>query len=214
MSAHAAEQQVNLYQPILGAEKHLFSSRAIGMALALLVACLGALVFYVSWRTARIEHAVVQLHRQEQENLDAAERAGAAARGTLSMPQLDAEAKELTTDIETRQRVLDIVQRGSVTPANGFAARLEALAHKQMDGIWLDTVMLGSGDGRLSMRGGTTDSRLLPTYLSALTEEAALSGVRFDKLAMRRALPAESPATTVFELAGPGLGIPKAEEAK
>jgi hypothetical protein len=172
------------------------------------------LVFYVSWRTARIERAVVQLHRQEQDNLDAAERAGAAARGSLSMPQLDAEAKELSADIEIRQRVLDVVHRGSVTPANGFAARLEALAHKQLDGIWLNTVILGSGDGRLSMRGGTTDSGLLPTYLSALTQEAALSGVRFDKLAMRRAQPSESPATTVFELVGPGLGIPKAEDAK
>jgi len=214
MSAHAAEQQVNLYQPILGAEKHLFSARAIGMALALLVACLGALVFYVSWRTARIERSVVQLQRQEQDNLDAAERAGAVARGTLSMPQLDDEAKELSQDIEIRQRVLDIVHRGSVTPGNGFAARLEALAHKQLDGIWLNTVILGSGDGRLSMRGGTTDSRLLPTYLSALTEEAALSGVRFDKLAMRRALATESPATTIFELVGPGLSIPKPEDAK
>jgi Tfp pilus assembly protein PilN len=214
MSVQAAEQQVNLYQPILGAEKHLFSARAIGVALALLVACLGGLVFYVSWRTARIEHAVVQLQRQEQENLDVAERAGTAARGSLSMPQLDAEAKELMDDIEIRQRVLDVVHRGSVTPANGFAARLEALAHRQLDGIWLNTVILGSGDGRLSMRGATTDSRLLPAYLSALTQETALTGVRFDRLSMRRALPTESPASTVFELVGPGLSIPKAEEAK
>ena len=214
MNAHAAEQQVNLYQPILGAENHLFSARAIGVALALLVACLGALAFYVSWRTARIERSVVHLQRQEQENLAAAERAGVAARGTLNMPQLDAEAKQLTADIEMRQHVLDVVHLGSVTPANGFAARLEALAHRQLDGIWLNTVILGSGDGRLTMRGGTIDSRLLPTYLSALTQEVALGGVRFDKLNMRRALPKELPATTVFELVGPGLGIPKAEDFK
>lgn len=214
MSVHAAEQQVNLYQPILGAEKHLFSARAIGVALALLVACLGALVFYVSWRTARIELSVVHLQRQEQENIAAAERAGVAARGTLNMPQLDAEAKQLTADIEMRQHVLDVVHRGSVTPANGFAARLEALAHRQLEGIWLNTVILGSGDGRLTLRGGTIDSRLLPTYLSALTQEVALDGVRFDKLSMRRALPKELPATTIFELVGPGLGIPKAEDAK
>jgi Tfp pilus assembly protein PilN len=214
MSAHAAEQQVNLYQPILGAEKHLFSARAIGTALLLLVACLGGLVFYVSWRTARIERSVVQLHRQEAENLAAAERAGSLARGSLNMPELDAEAKQLDADIEMRQHVLDIVHRGSVTAANGFAARLEALAHRQLDGIWLNAVVLGSGEGRLSMRGGTTDSHLLPAYLAALTQEAALDGVRFDKLSMRHALPKESPATTIFELVGPGLGFPKAEEAK
>ena len=31
------EQQVNLYQPILRAEKHLFSARAIGIGLLLLL---------------------------------------------------------------------------------------------------------------------------------------------------------------------------------
>lgn len=214
MSVHAAEQQVNLYQPILGAEKHLFSARAIGLALLLLVTCLGGLVFYVSWRTTRIERTVVHLQRQEQENLEAAERAGAAVRGTLSMPQLDAEAAELSAAIDNRQRVLDVVHRGSVTPGNGFAARLEALAHRQLDGIWLNAVVLGSGDGRLSMSGGTTDSQLLPAYLAALTQETALGGVRFDKLSMRRALPKEAPASTMFEVVGPGLGIPKPEEAK
>jgi hypothetical protein len=83
-----------------------------------------------------------------------------------------------------------------------------------LDGIWLNTVILGSGEGRLSIGGGTTDSRLLPAYLAALTQEAALDGVRFDKLSMRRALPKESPASTTFELVGPGLGFPKAEDAK
>jgi hypothetical protein len=157
---------------------------------------------------------VVKLQRQEQENLVSAERAGAATRGTMSLSQLDTDARDLAADIESRERVLDIVHRGSVAPANGFAARLEALAHRQMEGIWLNTVILGSGEGRLSMRGGTIDSRLLPAYLAALTQEAALGGVRFDKLAMRRALPKESPATTVFEVLGPGLGLPKAEDAK
>jgi len=214
MNAHAAEQQVNLYQPILGAERRLFSARAIGMALTLLAASLGALVFYVSWRTTRVERAVIQLQRQEEANLAAAERAGAVVRGTLSMPQLDAEAKELSADIERRQRVLDIVHRGAVTPATGFAARLEALAHRQLDGIWLSAVILGSGEGRLSMQGGTTDSRLLPKYLAALMEEKALGGVRFDTLVMRRALPTETPATTMFELVGPGLKIPAAEGVK
>jgi hypothetical protein len=45
-------------------------------------------------------------------------------------------------------------------------------------------------------------------------EEKALGGVRFDTLVMRRALPTETPATTMFELVGPGLKIPAAEGVK
>ena len=38
------------------------------------------------------------------------------------------------------------------------------------------------GDNRLAVRGGTTDSRLLPGYLAALGHDEALTGVRFEKL--------------------------------
>ena len=37
------EQQVNLYQPILGAERRIFSARAIGGGLVALGVCLGGL---------------------------------------------------------------------------------------------------------------------------------------------------------------------------
>ena len=51
MSAAAVEQQVNLYQPILGAEKRLFSARAIGLCLALLAVSLAARQGPISWAT-------------------------------------------------------------------------------------------------------------------------------------------------------------------
>jgi hypothetical protein len=214
MNAHALEQQVNLYQPILGAERRLFSARAIGIALAVLMVSLGGLAFYVSVRTSRVERAVAQLQAQEAANIAAAARASAAVRPTSSMAQLDAEAKELSAAIDARQRVLDVVHRSSVTPATGFAARLEALARRQLEGVWLTTVILGSGEGRLAMQGGTTDAHLVPAYLAALADEEALAGVRFDKLSMRRALPAQAPAAMVFELDGPGLKIPAPEGPK
>jgi hypothetical protein len=214
VSGHALEQQVNLYQPILGAERRLFSARAIGVALTVLAACLVGLASYGSWRTHRIEHSIDLLAQREAANVAMAERANLAVRPTLSMAQLDAEAKDLGADIDARQRALDIVQRSSATPATGFAARLEALARRQLDGVWLSTVIVGSGEGLLAMRGGTTDARLLPAYLAALAGENALGGVRFEKIAMHHASPKESPAQVIFQLDGPGLSIPPAERSK
>jgi Tfp pilus assembly protein PilN len=205
------EQQVNLYQPILGAEKRLFSARAIGTGLAILAVCLGALAGFAAWRTQRIEQSVAQLERQQAAAMARAERTGAALRPAASLAQLQTEAKELSADLAARERALDVVHQGTATPATGFAARLEALARRQLDGVWLRQIVVGAGAGRLALQGGTTDARLVPAYLAALAEERALDGVRFDSLAMRRAKPDEAPAQLVFALGAPGLVFPVVE---
>jgi Tfp pilus assembly protein PilN len=199
------EQQVNLYQPILGAEKRFFSALTIGTGLAVLVLCLMALLAFGAWRTHRIERSIGLLERQEVASLDLATRANAAMRPAQTLEQLEAEAKELSAEIAARERALDIVQRGAATPGSGFAARLEALARPQLEGLWLSGIVLGSGEGRLAMRGGSSDANLVPVYLAALAQDPALAGVRYDRFALRRALPEDAPARMVFELDAPGL---------
>ena len=208
------EQQVNLYQPILGVEKRLFSAYTIGVGLGVLVVSLAALVAFGAWRTHRIEHSIAQLEQQESNALALSARASAAGHPAQSMAELDAEARNLSAEIAARERALDIVQRGAGAPATGFAARLEALAHRQLDGVWLSGIVLGSGEGHLAMQGGTSDPRLVPIFLAALASEHALEGVRFDRISMRQAEPAEAPARMLFELGAPGLKFSARETVK
>ena len=65
-----------------------------------------------------------------------ARRRGAAARERAS-PSSTRKRKELSADIAARERALDIVRLGAASPGTGFAARLEALARRQLDGLWL-----------------------------------------------------------------------------
>jgi hypothetical protein len=208
------EQQVNLYQPILGAEKHLFSARAIGISLAVLAVSLGAIDGFSVWRTARFEHALAEVEQQLSAQMAMNDRAGAAMRPTASLTELQAQAQRLTADIAARERALDLVRMGVASPTTGFAARLEALGRRQLDGVWLHSIVLGSGEGRLAMQGATVDPRLIPVYLAALAEEPALDGVRFDTLAIRRAKADEAPAQLQFEIGAPDLKFPAAEARK
>jgi len=205
------EQQVNLYQPILGAEKRLFSARAIATGLVLLALCLASLGAFGLWRTGRVERAIAALESRESAQLAAVEQAGAAMQPRKSLSDLDAEAKALSAEIAARQRALDLVRQGAASPETGFAARLEALGRRQMDGLWLHNIVVGSTDGRLALRGDAVDPQLVPAYLAALADEKALAGVSFDKLSLRRARPEEAPALLVFELGAPGLAVPAAE---
>ena len=85
------------------------------------------------------------------------------------------------------------------------------MGRRQIDGLWLHDVVVGSADGRLAMRGQALDPKLVPAYLAALAKDPALAGVRFDKLTMRRAKEDESPAQLVFELGAPGLTLASPE---
>ena len=205
------EQQVNLYQPILGAEKRLFSARAIGVGLGLLSLCLCGLAAFGTWRTARVERTLARLETQQVTELARVERAGAALEPGRSLAELETQAKSLSADIAARERALDLVRLGTASPDTGFAARLEALARRQLEGLWLRSIVVGSGDGRLAIAGSAVDPKLIPAYLAALAEEHALAGVRFDKLTIRRANHQEAPAQLVFELGAPGLKFPAAQ---
>jgi Tfp pilus assembly protein PilN len=205
------EQQVNLYQPILGAQRRLFSARAIGVGLVLLAACLASLGAFGVWRTGRVEHEIAALENREAAQLARVEQSGAGLRPHKSVAELDAEAKDLSANIAARERALDLVRLGAPSPETGFAARLEALGRRQPDGLWLHNIVVGSGAGRLALRGDAVDARLVPAYLAALADEKSLTGVRFDRLSLHRAKPDEAPAQLVFELGAPGLEIAAAE---
>ena len=208
------EQQVNLHQPILGAAKRIFSARAIVVSLVTVAACLGALQAFGAWRTGRIERSVAIIEREAAAEMSLRDSASAALRPSRSIAELQAQALELSGDIAAREWALELVNRGAASPTTGFAARLEALGRRQIDGLWLRAIVIGSGDGRLALQGAALDPRLLPQYLAGLAQEHAFDGVRFDKLAMRQARREEAPAQLMFELGAPGLEFPAPETRK
>ncbi len=205
------EQQVNLYQPIMGAEKHLFSARAIGIALAALMVSLGSLAAYAGWRNARLEHSLSSLEQQQAAELAMAQRANDSLRPTRSIAELESDARRLAAEIAERERALDVVKQGVVDPNSGFAARMEALAQAQAEGLWLRRILLAAGDGQLAFQGATVDTHLVPAYLAALSAGPAFRGVRLDRLSMQRAAAEDAPAVAIFEVAAPGLDFPREE---
>lgn len=207
MSAVLLEQQINLYQPILGRQRRLFSARAILVALSLLSIALLSVAGYGARRIGRVEQDLLVLQRRQQASIEQAGRAGAALRPTLSLADLNAEGARLGQEIEVRQQAIAVMRENAANTGSSFAGRLDALARRQLAGLWLQRILINAGAGQLAMAGRATDARLIPAYLAALATEPALSGVRFDAIAIRRADPQQAPATSVFELDSPELSI-------
>lgn len=207
------EQQVNLYQPILGAEKRLFSAHTIGVALAVLALCLIGVAGFARWRTARIERAVVTVAQQETQALALAARANAVNQSGVSLADLDAQARHSTEEITAREYALNIVRRGSGDMHSGFAARLEAIGRRQVEGVWLTSLVMATGDSRLAFSGAATDARLISGWLASLEQESALNGAYFDKVSIKQVADA-APAAARFEIGAPGLEMAAVEGSK
>jgi len=198
------EQQVNLYQPILRAEKRLFSASAIAVGVLLLVVSLGGLAGFAAWRTTRIVTAVAELEHQEAARLASIQRANAAFGSETSVAELEAQIVRLAEQVAARERALAAVGAdGAAT--RGFATRLEALAQPALDGLWLRRIVFDPAHGGVALRGATRDPALVPQYLAALQDDRSLAGATFGRFELRRATAAEAPAAAIFTVAAPGL---------
>jgi hypothetical protein len=197
------EQQINLYQPILRAEKRLFSAAAIAAGLGLLVAALGVLAGYAAWHTRRAEATLADVERQAAERQARVDQSRAASGAASDPVALEREIVALTEAIAARERALAAIGHGPAT-AGGFAAALEALARPAPEGLWLRRIVVDPARG-LALEGLVRDPRLVPAYLGALAPEQALAGKRFADFELHRARADAQPAVATFTVAAPGL---------
>lgn len=175
-------QQINLYQPIFRTQRRIFSSQTIALALVTIFVALVGLWGYGNWKVGRLEREVDQVAKQEK--LRAANLAsGSAAFAAHANPaEIEARIKALSDELDRRARALAALRSGAAGGLEGFAPRLEALARRHVDGLWLEGVSFGAVARSMSVSGATVDSRLVPRYLEELQQEPALSGARFDRV--------------------------------
>jgi hypothetical protein len=179
-------QQVNLYQPIFREEQKLFSATTIGLGLAALSVGLLAFAGFAAWRVALLER---QLHTvRTQADLRqrlAAESQGLYASGR-SAEDLRAHVEALALELARRQQALRYLASGAAGVRGGFAARVEALAREQLDGLWLTGATFTAESGRFALAGSASSPERVPEYLARLANEPALAGAKLESLEIRR----------------------------
>jgi hypothetical protein len=180
-------QQVNLYQPIFRPRHAPFATATASWGVGLVVMVLLATWSYGLVRVNHLEQDLARLRALQQQQVQIAASAGAVRSEQPSPLALQAQASQLLADLKQRQQALDILRSGAAGDAGGFAPRLEALAHRHIDGLWLDHIVLVGGAGVASISGRTLDADLVPVYLQGLTAESALAGTRFEAFAIESA---------------------------
>ena len=182
-------QQVNLYQPAARTQQQLLAASTVAWAGAMIIVALLAIWGYGLRKVARLDQAVAALRAQQQQQSLSINAAGALNAAHADPAALAAAVATLQGEVSARTRALQLLRSGAAGQASGFAARLEALARRHVEGLWIDEVVLSGTTGSMSVRGETLDPNLVPRYLRSLAQEAVLAGTRFDEFAIERPQP-------------------------
>lgn len=201
-------QQINLYQTAAAVVRPALSASTVGRAAVFTVLTLASIWGYGSWEVTRLGRGVDGVrHQQERQQTMVTDLGGASPQPT-TLSQLDGRIQKLNADIAVRSRAVAALRSGAAGQTTGFAFRMEALARRHIEGLWLDRLVLGGGAGIVLLAGTTLDPDLVPRYLQNLAADPALKGMRFDDFIIERPESAEQKTASA-----PGLRFRAANSA-
>jgi len=179
-------QQINLYQPIFSEPRKPLAALTVAMIVGLVTVCLIAFSVHTTLRVNKVAARVESL-RNDQTRQEAVLAEAAAASTARSNPaEVEARIKKLTASLSERTRALHLLKSGAAGQTTGFAARLEALARRHVDGLWIDRLVISGSNGSMSIAGATLNADIVPAYLQSLAQEPVLAGTRFDEFSIER----------------------------
>jgi hypothetical protein len=192
-------QQINLYQPTLRGERKLFSAGPVAIAFGLVMAGLAAFSVRANLQVSKLERDVAVLRAEQVEQEAKTAQFGEAQAARAKPVEIESRIKRLSRSVTERGLALQMLQSGAAGQTTGFASRLEALARRRVDGLWIDALMLSGTNGSMSLSGATLNPDIVPRYLQNLARDSVLTGTRFDDFVIERPEQAKGATTATDE---------------
>ena len=179
-------QQVNLHQPIFRRERKSFSAITVATTLGVVALALTAFSLYTARGVERLQTEVAQLTEQQEKQQAQLNQVGETFSRQARRSDVETRVKALTATLSERTQALQVLQSGAAGQTSGFASRMEALARRHVNGLWIDGLAMSGTHSTMSISGGSVDADIVPAYLRSLSSETVLSGTRFDDFVIER----------------------------
>ena len=178
-------QQVNLYQPILRRQRHIFSALTMIQSLGVVTVALMTIYGYGVWQVGKLEAEAVQLEGRERAY--GAQMARLDPSESISQRRaIEREIESLNASLIAQQRLIDVLNEQQLGSTDGFSVQLAALGRRYSSGLWLTELRINGSTESIELVGRSTDPAKVPAYLLRLGEEQALTGQRFDSFEIER----------------------------
>lgn len=179
-------QQINLHQPIFRRERKSFSAIMVATTLGVVALALTGFSIHTARAVERLQADVAQLTEQQTQQQEQLTKVGELLSRQARRSDAEARVKSLTTTLNERTQALQVLQSGAAGQTSGFASRMEALARRHVDGLWIDGLAMSGTRSTMSISGSSVDADIVPAYLRSLSSEGVLSGTRFDDFVIER----------------------------
>ncbi len=173
------QQQINLYQPDDASVSDPFSARA--MLVVVIITLLLMVSFYVVllWKKEQIQTDINELRMQSEQTQAIVEKLEQTVSKLTDSKKDKQQLAYLKKVYASKQRALDELSSMVSGNSKGLSSYFAALARKNMETVWFDTINVYSGGKEILLEGQTTDARSLPELVSSLKDESAFQGVNF-----------------------------------
>jgi hypothetical protein len=175
-------QQINLYNPAFKARRSQLSLKA---------ACTGwgaiAILFVAAASFQKINlHSLEQQERELSKKVAGAQAEAQRLAGQVGSrrhdPRIAEEVSHLEQEVQSRQKVVDVLRAGDLGNTRGFSDHLKAFARQSFDGVWLTGLSIATSGRDVSVEGRALHASYVPGYLKRLNGESAMQGHPFSEL--------------------------------
>jgi hypothetical protein len=175
-------QQINLFNPVFLKQRKVFTARAMGRALAVLLVGGLAMVWYGQQSVARLKLDVAATARQLASKKLRQEAVGIEFAPRQLSQTTEAEIARTQAELAALRSAAGVLKRGEFGNTDGFSGYFKALARQNVPGLWLTGVSVSGERGEIGVRGRALDATLVPGYLGRLSHEAVMRGKTFGSL--------------------------------
>jgi hypothetical protein len=208
-------QEINLYQGGATTTRALLPARDVFIATSCIGAALLAFWSYGYLQVSKLSHELATVREQQTRQQQQMQATMQSATAPEDLAAVQSRVEKLRAQVAARSAALKALSgEGAQQNTNGFAARLEALARRHVEGVWLDGMQLAAPRTEMSLSGATAEPQLISQYLQNLSLDPALTGARFDEFVIERKRDGEAPtapSVVHFHASSPGLA-PKTED--
>lgn len=180
-------QQVNLYQPIFRKQRIVFSAQTMLWAGLGFLVLLVAYSVLIDWRVSGLENELDRQLEAEQRAVNQIARLRETLPSNEPRPELVSEVESLAQRRDRLKQSLVLLRTRVPESRPRLRPRLEALARRHPEGLWLTGIELGNNGRTLRLRGRALAARLVPAYLDNLAEEPIMEGVTFRRVQVEAA---------------------------
>lgn len=171
------KSRVNLYHPELHPKLRLLTLSIVMILWLFAALCCLLVYFYLESEQQNIEFEVAKAAEQKQQQTMLVEELQSAVGNLQIDPKLLKQVEINQQLISLKKRVLSELAGQEGLKSNGFSTLMIDLASHNPSGLWLTHINL---DGvSVVMEGATTDSAIVPKWLSSLGQTEYFKGQEF-----------------------------------